>query len=98
MSYVTDIILSVLPTESEAIKTINEWIESTTKPPLVNVSEHAGGDKAMAPDLWIGSFNYFRMEEFVDVVAKAPWREKRAVQLWIQDENDDIFHPRRLFL
>ena len=74
MSYITDVAL-FCSSEVE-MRPVNDW--------LVNVKGHitglkrinprsVGGDKTMLVKMFVGTFNYLNVGEFVDMLRELPW-------------------------
>lgn len=83
MSHVTSIcVLTDLETE------VNE--EALESLGFVEVSKHCGGTKATQASIWAAAFNYLESEmELYDKIMRIPFRNKTAVNLLINREEED---------
>jgi len=105
MSYVTNVLISCSILEEEMseperlggysnIIEINRWLEESGHGEFRYLSRHAGGKKVMEAEVWGAAFNYIRLEELIDFIRSLNWLHPRQVQLFIQDEDEDIFTER----
>lgn len=104
MSHVADIILTT-PIEDGGKKDgdspnvdvlinylrVEYHLEERPKSPLEKVDGHAGGDKAMQCDVFIGAINYLDINGFIEVFKSIKWEYPEDIQLLIKDEHDDKF-------
>ena len=103
MSKVTDVaILTPLPhsdQESPAIAVINAWLDEHHYGQLVEVSDHAGGKRAMQAQVYLGAFNYLDVPAFIATVKGAPWHrwDQGRVRLMVHEEeiNDETGFTER---
>jgi len=96
MSYVTDIILISHYLKQDTIDEINGWLIGYQRNGLYEVTEHAGGSKAMQCEVHMGAFNYLGLEEFLEFIKTLPWEEKKQMQLLTKEKHDDKFTLRRI--
>ena len=98
MSYVADVILTMSLLEETgrddrcmAVEAINVWLEEQGKGELKQVDDFAGGRKSIQAMVFMGAFNYLCIPEFVAAVGAAPWQDEERVQLFIKNEEENIF-------
>jgi hypothetical protein len=99
VSLVTDIILITAvgdsvsdgESETEAMLEVQSWLGRGNYGQLVAVDKWAGGNKAMQAEVWMGAFNYFKLEEFVAFVKSQKWESPDRVQVLTQREEDAVF-------
>jgi hypothetical protein len=89
--------------ETDGIKFVNDWLRDlrpdVSHNALVNIEapdngNWYGGTKRLECSIWVGAFNYLPVEEFVERVKAAPWRDKESVQLFIKEDDDQLFRER----
>lgn len=90
MSYVADIILLTSINDS-GIEKVQDWLRQNKWPPLVEISDHAGGNKAMQCDLWAAAINHFPIGDFAEAIREIAWEIPDSVQLLVKNECDDFF-------
>lgn len=92
MSKVTDVvILAPLSAErSPAMSAINAWLDERHYGQLVEVSDHAGGTKAMQARVYLGAFNYIDVAAFTAMVKGAPWGRWEAQQIRLMLHEEEI--------
>lgn len=105
MSLVTTFMLS-LPVfeEDRVVPLVNQWMADHNHGPLPPVGAHPaafGGSKAMQPAVYIGSYNYFETDEFVDFLKSIDWpvnhyghRSFDEAQLFVREESERVFSER----
>lgn len=93
MSYVADVVLLTF-LEDEGMNDVQAWLTANDWPQLVEISDHAGGNKAMSCDVWAAAINYFDIEAFAAAVSAAKWEWPESVQLFVKGEEDDNFTLR----
>ena len=105
MSHITDVLVTwdINATEPEEMDDdpgpdkawwtaqINGWLETDHHAPLVDVQQHAGGEKYMATPVLLGSFNHFDTEGFLGFLAALPWGSPECVQVLEKDECVDVW-------
>jgi len=80
--------------EEERIGEVNEGINQR---PFISVDSEKlppgwyGGSKMLETPLYVGAFNYFQEEQFIEHLRKIKWAEPECVQLIIKRQNDDRF-------
>jgi hypothetical protein len=55
------------------------------------VTEHAGGTKHMECRVYLSAFNYADTDAIVRAVDQAPWEDKKAVQLFVKEQEQEVF-------
>ncbi len=98
MSFVTTVILIFpgIEDEKERMKEINSFsyrklpldlrsVESPNKEPF---SAWYGGTKTVNGHVYIGSYNYFEVEKFLEHVSNVHWENPEYVQILIRNENE----------
>jgi hypothetical protein len=97
MSVVTDVILMVpIGGGRRVISDINARIAAAARAPghgLIKVDQHAGGNKAVQADVYMGAFNYLPRQDVLAILAAAPWvgSDRSEVRVAIKEEWDDAF-------
>jgi hypothetical protein len=61
---------------------------------FVEVSQYAGGTKHMECRVYVSAFNHADTNIIVRAVDQAPWRDKEMVQLFIKEQEQDVFQLR----
>lgn len=96
---VTNVMLTGLSSHIIA-KKLNEWLVSDDNAygSLVEVSDHAGGTKALETHVYLGAFNYLDINGFVKAYQEAvnsfKFRfdyQRSGIQLFIQRQDDVRF-------
>ena len=98
MSFVTSVILIFPRTENEEerIAEVNSFvyrklpldirsIESPNKEPF---TAWYGGTKSMNGHVYIGSYNYFEIDNFLKHISQVKWEDTKYVQVLIRNENE----------
>jgi len=97
MSSVTDVILSISSLETQLpITKINGYLFDIHKSILKNVNEYSGGNKEMKSRIFIGAFNYFNIDDFLDIMEQQKWIEKESIDIFIKTESDICFTTIKL--
>lgn len=52
------------------------------------------GTKAMETNICLGGFNYLDLPHLITCVKAAPWKEPEHVQLFVMEDDDDVFTER----
>ena len=91
MSNVTNIILSyeVLTDPLLTIDPLNEWLFTRYRSTLEDMKGHAGGNKGMEVEVWMGAFNHFNLFEFETQLGS--WPENLCITVMVQKQDDDNF-------
>jgi len=58
---------------------------------FIEVTHHAGGTKHMECRVYLSAFNHADMEVILRAVDQAPWREKDVVQVFVKEQEEDVF-------
>jgi hypothetical protein len=90
VSLVHGVILKTFLRDS-GVEEINRYLTQEHKAPLVKVSQHAGGNKALEHHLWIGAFNWLDIEALIEVFRRVKWCYPDLVQLFVKHEHDDYY-------
>jgi hypothetical protein len=61
---------------------------------FIEVSRYAGGTKHMECRVYLSAFNHVDTKSIIDAVDRAPWRDKEMVQLFIKEQEEELFHVR----
>ena len=94
MSTVTDVILIVgCLTDQEQAERFSDALKLAghTEARLKQVDDHAGGNKAVQADIYMGAYNYLDDEAAVSAFYAIKWEERDQVQLLMKAENWDRF-------
>lgn len=79
------------------IDSVNEFLRKTEgggSGEFVEVSQHAGGAKYMECRVYVSAFNQADTDVIVRAVGQAPWRDKEIVQLFIKEQEHNLFQLR----
>lgn len=82
MSSVTDVILLCAGLDDVA------W-ERVKPSAMVRVDQHAGGSKGFEAAMYVGAFNYFGYQEFLDSVDEVDWILEERLCLITRSEHSD---------
>jgi hypothetical protein len=55
------------------------------------VTQHAGGTKHMECRVYLSSFNHADTDTIVCAVEQAPWRDREMVQVFVKEQEQDVF-------
>ena len=98
MSRVTNAILTapVGPQDDSdrEIDSVNKFLRETEgggEGEFIEVSRHAGGTKQMECRVYLSAFNHAETEVILRAVRQAPWRDKDAVQVFVKEQEEDVF-------
>jgi len=101
MSRVTNVILTAhvgLPDGSDPeIDSVNKFLREREVGgfgQFVEVSEKAGGTKYMECRVYLSAFNHADTEVVLDAVDQAPWRDREQVQVFVKEQEEDLFRLR----
>src|SRR5215472_5946756 len=59
---------------------------------FIEVSRHAGGTKHNECRVYLSAFNHADTKPLIDAVDRAPWRDKEMVQLFLKEQEEELFH------
>lgn len=103
MSYVTNVLLSfsVMEDADGRVAEVNDHLAEHSRgqklgdiwqsdPPVY------GGHKCMERPLYGAAFNYVEVKRFIEAVRSASWKEPEYVQVFICDQEDDVFTETKL--
>lgn len=79
------------------IDSVNKFLKETQggeSGEFVEVSRYAGGTKHMECRVYISAFNHTDTDVIIRAVNQAPWRDKEMVQLFIKEQEQDLFQFR----
>ena len=100
MSTVTNVIFVTSVDEYEAtqaLKKISSFELETHWEPISD--SHTGGSKNIECVIYIGAFNHFDEDKFVDEIKKVEWKYPEEIQVMVRRQDDDqfidIFRGRR---
>ena len=93
MSFVTTVILifSGVEDEEERIKEVNSFPWGSYQLDLRSIDNPRvcyGGNKKINGYIYIGSYNYFEVERFLNHVSEVKWEKSEYVQILISNENE----------
>lgn len=102
MSNVTNVILHISIAEEERedkpippIFELNLCLEQLNTS-FKQVDQHAGGGKAFEAVVFMAAFNNVLTQEIVGIVASRSWKYPEDVQLFIMEQEDDLFTEHRI--
>ncbi|MBS1802713.1 MAG: hypothetical protein JST28_05070 [Acidobacteria bacterium] len=58
------------------------------------VSDHAGGYRHLECRVYLSAFNHADTNAIVDAVRRSYWRDKQTLQLFIKEQEDELFTQR----
>ena len=98
MSRVTNAILvaNVGPLEKRdsEIDSVNRFLRETNgggNGEFIEVTQHAGGTKRMECRVYLSTFNHAETDVILRAVEQAPWREKDTVQVFVKEQEEEVF-------
>ena len=98
MSQVTNAILAahVGRHPDDEIGTVNEFLRANEigGGEFKEVTEYAGGYKHLECRVYLSAFNHADTNEIVEAVRKTPWRDGDMVQLFIKEQEEELFTLR----
>jgi len=101
MSRVTNVILTAhvgLQDGSDPeIDSVNKFLreaEDGGYGEFVDVSGQAGGTKHMECRVYLSAFNHADTETILKAIDQAPWRDKDMVQVFVKEQEEDLFRLR----
>jgi hypothetical protein len=101
MSRVTNAILVAhvgLPDGSDPeIESVNAFLKRTEGSgggEFIQVTGHAGGYKHMECRVYLSAFNHAKTEVILQAVDQAPWRDRDVIQLFLKEQEEDLFTLR----
>ena len=100
MSRVTNVILTAhvgLQDGSDPeIDSVNKFLRDTGSDygEFLEVSEHAGGTKHMECRVYLSAFNQRDTKTILKAVDQAPWRDKEMVQVFVKQQEEELFRLR----
>lgn len=89
MSVVTNVILTTEISDEDTIAQVNAGLDRMEKSHLlpVHTSWHRG--KAVEINIYIGAYNHFNLEKFVEIVQAVTWDDPQCVRLFVNEQNDE---------
>lgn len=103
MSVVTNVILSFSASEIDLDDDYLDVIARVNKFFPVgagfkrSVDETAGGTKHMERPTFCGAFNYLDLEGFSKHLSNLPWKYPENVQLFVCEQDDEVYRQVELF-
>ncbi|TCC87331.1 hypothetical protein EZ428_21775 [Pedobacter frigiditerrae] len=105
MSNVTNLILSfsLSENEQEILEELEKFSYNQNEFEIVSVNDDKlpnawyGGTKNLETNLFIGAYNHFESEKFIDFLRKISWKEMGEVQVIIKGQFDDRFRVENIF-
>ncbi len=98
MSRVTNAILTAhvgLQNGSDPeIDSVNKFLRETETGgggQFTEVTQHAGGTKHMECRVYLSAFNHADTDVIVRAVDQAPWRDKEMVQVFVKEQEQEVF-------
>ena len=95
MSRVTNVILTAhvaLQDGSDPeIDSVNTFLRETDGGEFVDVTGHAGGTKHMECRVYLSAVNHGNIETILKAVDQTPWRDKEMVQVFVKEQEEDVF-------
>lgn len=81
----------------QEIDAVNASLRNTIDGPngeFVEVSRHAGGTKHMEVRVYLAAFNHVNAEVILQAVHQVPWADIEMVQVFIKEQEDEVFELR----
>jgi hypothetical protein len=103
MSYVTNVILTTSVLDKvDAFLSASEIYFKTTDNPwerLFSVNREMDSifpSRVLERYVYVGAFNYFDLSSFMQWLLTYPWEERECVQVFIAEQEDELFSIFRL--
>lgn len=98
MSRITDIMITTFIDESvfDNVKLLNEYLKEKGHGQFNLVSDHAGGRKVMTTYIFLLSESSLWVEKFVEFFNTLKWETPEEVELFIKEQEDEIFTVYRV--
>jgi hypothetical protein len=58
---------------------------------FIEVTQYAGGYKHMECRVYLSAFNHADTEVILRAVDQAPWRDKKMVQVFVKEQEEEVF-------
>ena len=58
------------------------------------VTDHASGNKHLECRVYLSAFNHADTDRIVEAVQQAPWRDREMVQLFVKEQEEELFALR----
>lgn len=73
--------------------TINQWLNGQGRElgELVFMNPHAGGTQIFSGAIFMGAFNYLDLDGLAEQIKSFTWDEPNKVQLFVREDEDDVF-------
>jgi len=98
MSRVTNAILAahVGRRPDDEIAVVNEFLRTNEVGggEFREVTDHAGGNKHLECRVYLSAFNHADTHRIVEAVRQAPWRDREMVQLFVKEQEEELFTLR----
>ncbi len=96
MSKVANVIIKFAVRDFYGLEAVNSFFDQDENGFVSVGSEELprgwyGGDKMLEVNIGIGAFNYFDVDGFKRHLEKIEWQRPEQVQLFIQDQHEDLF-------
>lgn len=97
MSLVTNVVVSCSILDTEKLPEVNKVFKTgrgqhcCNNVGLNDVGDAAGGCKALETPLWVGAFNYFLKDNFLEHIRQVEWQQPEAAQVFVKEHEDDTF-------
>ena len=76
------------------IDSVNTFLRETDGGEFVEVTNHAGGAKQMECRVYLSAVNHGNTETILKAVDQAPWRDKEMVQVFVKEQEEELFRLR----
>ena len=76
------------------IDSVNKFLRETERGrggKFIEVTQQAGGTKHMECRVYLSAFNRADTDVILRAVDQAPWREKDMVQVFVKEQEEDVF-------
>ncbi|MGB6691242.1 MAG: hypothetical protein WBE76_25695 [Terracidiphilus sp.] len=98
MSQVTNAILTahVGKHPDDEIASVNEFLRLNEigGGEFKDVTDHAGGYKHLECRVYLSAFNHADSKQIVKAIEKTPWRDRETVQLFVKEQEEELFSLR----
>ena len=91
MSLVTNIILTTAVGDEDMFPVLAEALNlcDPAIPPPIRVDQHGAHGKVMEANVYVGAYNYLRLDDFTRSVEIVAWVASDNVRLFVLEQNDE---------
>lgn len=81
----------------DEIASVNQFLRNNTdggNGEFSDVTDHAGGPKHMECRVYLSAFNHASTDVIIKAVEQAPWRDREMVQVFVKEQEEELFKLR----